>query len=323
MDLLDIDIPFDCRFKCWFCGEDSHQLIESKLSKREGHCLVNIPICDECKSYRCHIEVNSLTKLSDLIKEKIVTQSAKELSIGANWTEQELQESDLNGRAFDGFKQSGWQMYLIAKGRVNFNGWNLCVDGIPIENISSDEKFEFDGLTFTSFISMLDYLSKSFSLNKGFLRKVLSVYGNDRAIDAVKFCRLVPSDSEHHRVKAFDDLVESFREKEVLALKNKKLDGLKLDININAILPVLIRNNTIPVTPIHWAMKNGVVNFETLDMLEDNFFDSFSYEGDDKAFQLFNALEIYLDKRLSSPTWRKEKDPNITLWEYVESQCHI
>ena len=34
----------------------------------------------------------------------------------------------------------------------------------PIENISIDEKIEFDGLTFTSFISMLDYLSHSFSL---------------------------------------------------------------------------------------------------------------------------------------------------------------
>ena len=65
-----------------------------------------------------------------------------------------------------------------------------------------------------------------------------------------------------------------------------------------------------------------VINFEILDMLEDNFFDSFSSEGDEKVFQLFNALEIYLDKRLCSPTWRKEQDPNITLWEYVESQCN-
>lgn len=211
-------------------------------------------------------------------------------------------------------------MYLIAKDRVNFSSWDLYVDGIPIENISSDETFEFDGLTFSSFISMLDYLSKSFSLNKGFLRKVLSVYGNNRAIEAVKFCRLIPNESK--RVKAFDDLVESFREKDVLALKNKKLDALKLGINIDAIVPVRIRNNTIPVIPIHWAMKNGVINFETLDMLEDNFFDSFSSEGDEKAFQLFNALEIYLDKRLSSPTWRKEQNPNITLWEYVESQCN-
>ncbi len=322
MDVLDIDIPFDCRFKCWFCEEDSHQTIEVNVSKIQNNYLINMPICDECKSYHCHIEVNSLDKIRELIKEKIVLRNAKELSIGANWTEQELQESDLNGRAFDGFKKSGWQMYLIAKDRVNFRGWELCVDGVPIEDLSSVELFEFDGLKFTSFISMLDYLSKSFSLNKEFLRKVIAVYGDNRAIEAVKFCRLVINDSEPERRQALDDLIESFKEKETLILKNKKRDTLELNINIDSILPVSIRKIAIPVSPIHWAMNNGVIDFEVLDALEDYFFEAFSAESDDKAFQLFNALEIYLDKRLSSPTWRENKDPNVALWEYVESQCH-
>ncbi|MBA6390480.1 hypothetical protein H4J38_06745 [Colwellia sp. BRX10-3] len=138
----------------------------------------------------------------------------------------------------------------------------------------------------------------------------------------MKFCRLVPSYSESEREKAFDDLVESFREKETLVLKNKKLAALDLNISMDSIMPVSIRKNTIPVITIHWAMNNGVIDFETLDMLEDSFFETFSAESDEKAFQLFNALEIYLDKRLSSPTWRENKDPNVTLWEYVESQCH-
>jgi len=321
MDVIDIDIPFDYRFKCWFCGEDSHQTIEMNLSKIQNNHIVNIPICDECKSYKCHKEVSSLDKLRELVKEKIVLRSAKELSIGANWTEQELQESDLNGRAFEGFKESGWKIYLVAKDRVNFCGWELCVGGIPMEDLSNSEKFEFDGLIFTSFISMLDYLSKSFSLNKDFLRKVLTVYGNHRAIEAVKFCRLVNNESEFSRKQAFDDLVESFKEKEALALRNKKRDVLELNINIDSILPVSIRNNTIPVCPIHWAMNNGVIDFEILDALEDDFFEVFSSEGDEQAFKLFNALEIYMDKRLSSPSWRHKQDPNVALWEYVESKC--
>lgn len=214
MDALNIDIPFDCRFTCWFCGEGSHKTIVTTLSTHQHNYSVNMPICDECKSYKCHNDVNSLVKLEKLIKEKIVIRSAKALSIGANWTEKELQESDLNGGAFDGFKKSGWLMYLIAKDRVNYTGWELSIDGIPIENISIDEKLEFDGLTFTSFISMLDYLSISFSLNREFLQKVLTIYGNHRAIEAVKFCRLVPNDSKSHRDKAVNDLIESFREKE-------------------------------------------------------------------------------------------------------------
>jgi len=223
MNVLNLDIPFDCRFTCWFCGEGSHKTIVTTLPTHQHYYSVNIPICDECKSYRCHNDVKSLIKLRELIKAKIVSRSAKELSIGANWTEQELQESELNGGAFDGFKKSGWSMYLIAKERVNYSGWELSIDGIPIENLLIDEEFEFDGLTFTSFISMLDYLSNAFSLNREFLKQVLTIYGNNRAIEAVKFCRLVPHYSRSEREKALKDLIESFKESEALKLKNNTL----------------------------------------------------------------------------------------------------
>jgi hypothetical protein len=147
-----------------------------------------------------------------------------ELSIGANWSEAELEESELNGGAFDGFKKSGWAMYLIAKDRVNYSGWPLSINGIPLECISKDETFEFDGLSFTSFIGMLDYISHSFSLNKEFLKQVLTIYGNNRAIEAVKFCRLVPNESKSHRDKAINDLIESFKEKAVYKLQNATLN---------------------------------------------------------------------------------------------------
>ena len=223
MDALTLDIPFDCRFTCWFCGEGSYQTIVTTIATHQASFSVDTPICDECKSYRCHDEVISLVKLGKLIKEKIVMHSAKVLAIGANWTESELQESALNGSAFDGFKKSGWQMYLIAKERVNYSGWELSIDGIVIndEDILADEKYEFDGLTFTTFSSMLDYLCHSFTLNRTFLKKVLTIYGNDRAIAAVKFCRLVPNDSTTQREKALNDLIESFREKEALQLGQK------------------------------------------------------------------------------------------------------
>jgi hypothetical protein len=324
MDLLEIDIPFDCRFKCWFCGENSHTSLKVRDPEvNEGLGLIAIPTCDECQSYGCHSLTNSLEELRSSIKDEIILRSSKELSIGSNWTEKELKESDFTGNAFEGFKRSGWEMFLISKARVNFKAWEFCIDGVPVKEIVPEEIFEFDGLSFPNFTGMLDYLSKTFFLNKLFLKRVLTLYGNDRGIEAVKFCRLVPHDSETEREKAFKYLVESFREKDVLALNNKILDSLVLYIDIDSIFPVRIRKNTIPALSIHWAMQNGVIDFETLDRLEDNFFDTFSSEGDDKAFQLFNSLEVYLEKRLSSISWRTNQDPNFSLWEYVESQCKL
>lgn len=223
MSVFNLDIPFNCRFTCWFCGEGSDQTIVTTLSTPQKNYAVNTPICDECKSYRCHLDVNSLVKLGELIKEKIVTRSAKALSIGANWTEKELQESELNGGAFDGFKKSGWKMFLIARDRVNYSGWELSIDGVPIEHSLIDETFEFDGLTFTSFISMLDYLSNAFTLNKEFLKQVLMLYGNNRTLEAVKFCRLVPNDSTFQREKAIKDLIESFKEKDAFELSKRSI----------------------------------------------------------------------------------------------------
>ena len=211
MEIQNLDIPFDYRFTCWFCGEGSHQTVIATVSAHPNNYTVNIPICDECKSYQCHREDNSLVSIEKRIKEKIVRRSAKELSIGANWTEEELQESELSGGAFDGFKKSGWRMYLIAKGRLNYSGWELSINGVSIDNISMDEVFEFDGLTFTSFISMLEYLSRTFALNQEFLKQVLILYGNHRAIDAVKFCRHIPNDSRFQREKALNDLIESLK----------------------------------------------------------------------------------------------------------------
>ena len=117
LEACNLDIPFEYRFTCWFCGEGSYQTIVASVSTHQQHYLVNMPICDECQSYQCHRVANSLTSIEKLIKAKIVKCSVKELAIGANWTEKELQASDLNGSAFDGFKKSGWRMYLIAKER--------------------------------------------------------------------------------------------------------------------------------------------------------------------------------------------------------------
>ena len=85
-----------------------------------------------------------------------------------------------------------------------------------------------------------------------------------------------------------------------------------------ALLKSFLRHRFSFVT---FVASQVVIDFETLNALEDDFFEAFSSEGDEQAFKLFNALEIYIDKRLSSPSWRNKQDPNVALWEYVESKC--
>ena len=66
----------------------------------------------------------------------------KDLAIGINWTEKELEESGFDCRILSGFKESAWMMYNIAKGRINAKGWPLVLNAVDIEQGYSAQ-FEF------------------------------------------------------------------------------------------------------------------------------------------------------------------------------------
>jgi hypothetical protein len=50
-----------------------------------------------------------------------------------------------------------------------------------------------------------------------------------------------------------------------------------------------------------------------MDMLEGNFFESFFAEENEKAFQLLNALEIYLDKQVKRLLVGNMLNRNVTI----------
>ncbi|MCG9698007.1 hypothetical protein [Shewanella sp. Isolate11] len=211
-----IDTPFNFRHICWFCGEPSGEAVCFPSDEIDfesiSHDPISIPSCTECYQISLKINALSVDELRREVKDKIILKYQKELGIGANWTEIELQESDFDCAALSGFRQSAWSMYLIAKERVNFSGWELCIDSLPLDFQYETNSFEFDGLQFKDVSSAIIHYVKIFSLDKQLLTESVDILGVDKFAQAVKFCRLNPVESNRERNALIEDLLFSIED---------------------------------------------------------------------------------------------------------------
>ncbi|QUM76435.1 hypothetical protein HWV00_09470 [Moritella sp. 24] len=212
----EIDIPFDVRYTCLFCGEPSDETVNIPFSvddiNKTSHSPLSVPVCIECQSFvkkaRCH----SVYQYQKAVKAALTRKYQKALSIGSNWTEQELQESEFEGAAFEGFKRSAWMMYTIAKERINYTGWTLCLDGIPLVADDENSGFEFDGTRFVSVDHAVEHYIKTFHLDALLLPELVKLLGEEKFSYAIRVSRLYLSISAVERAEILADIAESLSE---------------------------------------------------------------------------------------------------------------
>jgi hypothetical protein len=207
-----IDIPFDVRYTCFFCGEPSGATINIPFSvddiNKAPHEPLSVPACAEClplvKKARCQ----SIYQYRNAVKAALTRKYQKALGIGSNWTEQELQESEFEGAAFEGFKRSAWMMYTIAKERVNYPGWLLSLEGVPL---AADEAggFTFDGTVFVSVEHAIEHYIKIFHLDDTLLAELVKLLGTDKFGYAVRVSRLYLNITPEERTQIIADIIEN------------------------------------------------------------------------------------------------------------------
>lgn len=189
-----IDTPFNLRYTCWFCGEPSSNLVEfpktAQAVAKIGHSPIALPACNECARINYSKNLTSIWSVRDQIKHTLIDKYAKHLGIGENWTEQELIDSDFSGSTLGGFGRSAWKMYQIAKQRVDYKGWPLSVDDIPLEVYDETSGFEFDGTRYASINSCIDYFTKAAGVDKELLSQLVDIVSSDRFSYALRIAKL-------------------------------------------------------------------------------------------------------------------------------------
>lgn len=208
-----IEIPFNYRNTCWFCGEPSDKKIKFPKHDYEinilDHQPLSLPSCKECAAVVGRSAFTSIYGYRDAIKQALITKHQKVLSIGSNWTKQELEESELEGSAFEGFKRSAWPMFEMMQARINYQGWTLVINNSQLEVDSDNEPFEFDGVIYVCLDDAVVHAVKTFFLDEQLFTRVLSVLGKSKFSQAIRLCRLYPSLTVKSREAVFLEILES------------------------------------------------------------------------------------------------------------------
>lgn len=209
-----IDIPFDARYTCLFCGEPSNGDINIPFSADDKHKAphdpLSVPACTECQSVVKKARCQSIYQYRNAVKAALTRKYQKALSIGSNWTEQELQESEFEGAAFAGFKRSAWMMYTIAKERVNYSGWSLCFEGVPLAADEDAGGFTFDGTEFISVEHAIEHYIKTFHLDALLLPELVKLLGKDKFTYAIRVSRLYLNITAAERNQIVADIVDNY-----------------------------------------------------------------------------------------------------------------
>lgn len=206
-----IEVPFEYRHTCWFCGEPSahdftfphaHHIVIAC-----PHPELTLPSCQECRILAIKIKAITVWELRSELKKQLINTYREHLAIGINWTKEELANSEFDGGNFEGFKRSGWFMYEVAKARVNFIGWPIVHSGLVIETSYEKESFSFDGVVYPHIDDAIMHYTRTYYLPTGYLEQVVHCLGIQHFAKSVSFCRLMVGSTPNERKLALRELI--------------------------------------------------------------------------------------------------------------------
>ncbi|MGF1760461.1 hypothetical protein L4D76_21530 [Photobacterium sagamiensis] len=319
-----IDVPFEFRHTCWFCGEPYYESYPFMASPNYEHQIspILLPGCQECFTLCKSIKVSGLDLLRDKVKEKLHNRYEKHLQIGVNWTKEELEDSELEGRAFEGFRDSAWMMFEIAKGRVNYPGWPVSIDGIPVMGINNAFQLEFNGIIYTGLVQAVEQLAKAYNMPQPYLEEVIELVGRDKLAYAIRFCKTTYGYSAAERETSIASLKALLAEQEAAEqdLSVQTQPGQFIEITLSEIEELMLYRTMISPHAIQWVLQRGITTLNELAQQEDAFFEYFMQDSELTAFTYFNGLQIYYEKREVDPDWAERSDPNRALFARVEAR---
>lgn len=307
-----IDIPFNFRHTCWFCGEPSstslHFPDDANSSLYLEHDLLAIPICNECNSIKHPSGLHSIWALRSYIKQALISKYTKHLAIGENWTEQEIIDSHFSGSILGGFGRSAWRMYEIAKQRVTFQGWLISIDDLPLDVIDDTSGFEYEGTNYSSLDTCINFFVSATAIDKDLLTQLIDIVTPSRFDYALKVAKLNKRISSNQRAQIIHDITVQETEKREVALDQHSRSTVN-----QPIVDVSVSGTVAPTFAIEWAIEKSAYTLSDLHHLEDDYFDEFEHLGGTGAFTSYNGLQLYLKAR-EDLGWIESNDPNKDLW---------
>lgn len=207
---LSVDVPFESRHQCWFCGEPWQFQMQFPQHASDcdacPHPGLRLPACKECRDACYQSQCMDIEVARYAVKQALAKRYRKHLAIGHNWTKEELEQTGWDDKILGGFRQSGWKMFEIARDRLRFTGWPLVADGQVIEVVRMAEPFHFRGVDYPSQELALTTLAAFEGIAILEFSKIVKVVGIRHLDIAIDFSRRIRGMSKTERDKAISEL---------------------------------------------------------------------------------------------------------------------
>lgn len=211
-----IDIPYNMRNTCFYCGGFDYALDHVPPVTRyhdfmgiyDSHTPLLVPSCDQCNGLLGNSLQKDVYERFDECKKKLTKKLSKYLRYELLWDEDELEYAGFTGE-FSKFSKAVLKEVRTAKDRLAWEHWPISVDGIEIENTQFNYYLKLDGKEFKTLDHLLEYVKRVHKVPVKYFEEVLLIVGYAKADYALRVCQIKKVTTEAQMNKVLKDLAFS------------------------------------------------------------------------------------------------------------------
>lgn len=222
-----IDVPWEHKNTCFYCGEYSHaddhvpptSRYHDFIALYDCHPPILVPACNQCNRVLSNTLQKDIYERFDECKELLLKRLDKYLMYGNIWDEDSLDYAKFTGD-LGKFSKAIVKEAKVAKSRLEWEHWNVSVEGVDLEKSAEGYRIKMDGKEFKRLDHVLEYARRVHKVPATYLEKVLNIVGFVKADHALAVCRTRKVKSEAEMNKVLEDLLEVESEHVLSAIEN-------------------------------------------------------------------------------------------------------
>lgn len=211
-----IDVPYNMRYTCFYCGEFECDLDHVPPTSRyhdfigiyDSHMPLLVPSCKECNSLLGNTLQKDIYDRFEECKKKLTKKLSRYLRYELLWDEDELEYAGFTGE-FSKFSEAVLKEVRKAKDRLTWEHWPVSIEGVEIENTHFNYYLKLDGKEFKTLDHLLEYVKRVHKVPVKYFEKVLLVVGYAKADYALRVCQTKKVTTEVQMNKVLSDLAFS------------------------------------------------------------------------------------------------------------------
>lgn len=213
-----IDVPFDRRMECFYCGcihsDYDHMPPLSRYHDYIGlydlYQPLKVPSCNECNVILGNSLQPDIYQRFDEAKVKLTKRIGKYIRMGELWDEDDIQYGEFTGNLFKSLAAIE-SMAKTSRERLSYKHWPVSIDGDIIERAEEWMDIVVDNKKFTSMNHVIEHINRIHKIPVKYFDAVLAIVGMKNIDYAFRFCKTVPVKSEAHMKTVLIELQDDYK----------------------------------------------------------------------------------------------------------------